>query len=385
MRVKCRSNQNRLTLYHSLCESVQNLTSKKTIAKPSIHMESTGSSKLTMTRAGLRLPTDRPVVIYMSSSESKAKIVRLGHTNHADLDTTLMYQTMRDVHPRSSIFIISATSLPAINDNLLGIIGSAQTNQIRVNVITLDSAHILSRSKDLYARMSSLTNGHFFETSSKTLFKFIPFIEYALMENQAMILSKSVALNSARFHVPTDNSMTGMTIFASCDQGTPGIRIYEPSGQTHHEYVQLTKVDNISFWLVQNIAVGHWSVDITCPRGPITFEAASESSINFEIEPENDNLVVKSLFIPTLKMASATVNDVRFTPVSAKLGQTKMKKSAPVESQPLIDYEWMPETETETELSSSLLAPLELQQKSLDLLTPAKISSPLMSQQIAKG
>jgi hypothetical protein len=367
----------------------------KTIAKPTIHMQSTGAvSKLTMTRAGLRLPTDRPVAIYMSSSESKAKIVKLGQSNHADLDTSAMYAAMRDVQPRSSLFIISATSLPAINDHLLAIIGSAQTNQIRVNVITLDTKHISSRSLDLYTRIATLTNGHFFTSESKSLFNFIPLIEYSLMENQAMILSRTVPLNSARFHVPTDHSMTGMTIFASCAQGSPVLKMYEPTGQTHHEYVQLTQVDTLAFWLVENIAVGAWSVDITCPQGPITFEAASESSINFEIEPENENLVVKSLFIPTLKLASATLytkerDGVNFSPMKARLGQMRMKKSlspSVAQSTPLIDYEWMPETETETELSSSLLAPLELEQKSLDfdMLTPTKITGPLMSQSVAK-
>ena len=363
----------------------------QTIAKPSIHMSSNKpSSKLTMTRAGLRLPTDRPVALYMSSSEAKAKLVNLGLSNHADLDTIKLYSMMNDVQPRSSVFIISATSLPAINDQLLAFIGAAQTNHVRVNVITVDPEHISTRSADLYSRIATLTSGHSFESSSAELFHFIPLIEYSLMENQALILSRTVPSPSARFHLPTDTSMTGITILSTCPKGSPSIRIFEPSGTAHHEYVQLTRVGSLSFWLVENIAVGDWSVDVTCPLGgPITFEAASESSINFGwIRVDNESLVVKSLFIPTLKLAHATLNSGSYSPVSARLGTARLKKSGSnadeTYSPVSIDYDWMPNN-ADVELSSSLLAPLELEQKSMDLfLTPTQISGPLMSKQIAK-
>ena len=46
------------------------------------------SEMLTMTRAGLKLPSDRPVALYMSSSANQARIVELGATNYVDVDTT---------------------------------------------------------------------------------------------------------------------------------------------------------------------------------------------------------------------------------------------------------------------------------------------------------
>ena len=111
---------------------------------------------LTMTRAGLKLPSDRPVALYMSSSAGAAKIVDLGQTNHADLDTSTLFKVvLRDVQPRSEIFIVTAAALPAINDQFLSVIGAAQTDKVKINIINIDRDHIPKRSRELYQSVGS--------------------------------------------------------------------------------------------------------------------------------------------------------------------------------------------------------------------------------------
>ena len=54
----------------------------------------------------------------------------------------------------------------------------------------------------------------------------------------------------------------------------------------------------MAFWLVENIAVGKWAVDVKCDMGPINFEVKSETTINFEVEvsdnSDNPDLVIKA-------------------------------------------------------------------------------------------
>ena len=203
------------------------------------------------------------------------------------------------------------------------------------------------------------------------------------MENQAIILSRQAYLNSAKFMVPTDKSIRGMTLFTSCGQGLPSVYLYEPNGKYHQEYVKLTEVDNFSFWLVENIAVGQWSVEVKCAVGPITLEAKSESSINFEIDSntgDSENLVIKSLSLPQLKLSKATVysRDVKqaeYEPEIVKIGSVKMKKSNFASSSNTIDYDWMPSTDAE--ISASILEKKSLDFGQLGLtMTPTKITGP---------
>ena len=64
---------------------------------------------------------------------------------------TALYRTVfRDVQPRSEIFIISGASLPAINDQFLSVIGAAQSEKVKINVIMIAQNHIPKRSRDLY-------------------------------------------------------------------------------------------------------------------------------------------------------------------------------------------------------------------------------------------
>ena len=203
------------------------------------------------------------------------------------------------------------------------------------------------------------------------------------MENQAIILSRQAYLNAAKFMIPTDKSIRGMTLFTSCGQGIPSVYLYEPNGKYHQEYVKLTEVDNFSFWLVENIAVGQWSVEVKCAVGPITLEAKSESSINFEIDSntgDSENLVIKSLSLPQLKLSKATVysRDVKqaeYEPEIVKIGSVKMKKSNFASSSNTIDYDWMPSTDAE--ISASILEKKSLDFGQLGLtMTPTKITGP---------
>ena len=88
-------------------ENFARLFGLKSLSKPEINLQTgnTGST-LTMSRVGMTLTTDKPVAIFISAGENKAKIVPLGVSNHADLNTEIMYmEVMRDAQPDTNIFI----------------------------------------------------------------------------------------------------------------------------------------------------------------------------------------------------------------------------------------------------------------------------------------
>lgn len=88
-------------------ENFARLFGLKSLSKPEINLQTgkTGST-LTMSRVGMTLYTDKPVAIYTSAGENKAKIVPLGVSNHADLNTEILYmEVMRDAQPDTNIFI----------------------------------------------------------------------------------------------------------------------------------------------------------------------------------------------------------------------------------------------------------------------------------------
>lgn len=88
-------------------ENFARLFGLKSLSKPEINLQTgkTGST-LSMSRVGMTLTTDKPVAIFTSAGENKAKIVPLGVSNHADLNTEIMYmEVMRDAQPDTNIFI----------------------------------------------------------------------------------------------------------------------------------------------------------------------------------------------------------------------------------------------------------------------------------------
>ena len=115
--------------------SLQFRTLPKSLSKPAINLNGRVSRKeaLTMSRVGLALYTDKPAAIYASASENRAKIVQLGISNHADLNTATLYMdVMRDVQPGTTIFIGISRQIPDTSNNLIIIY-----NEFIINFIIL--------------------------------------------------------------------------------------------------------------------------------------------------------------------------------------------------------------------------------------------------------
>ena len=87
-------------------ENFARLFGLKSLSKPAINLRNGAANQLTMSRIGLTLGSDKPAALYTSASENRAKIVDLGVSNHADLNTQTLYMdVMRDVQPGTTIYI----------------------------------------------------------------------------------------------------------------------------------------------------------------------------------------------------------------------------------------------------------------------------------------
>jgi hypothetical protein len=102
------------TLYSQLRGVVGNgnfamLFGLKTLSKPAINLDDHShafNDKLTMSRIGLKLSLDKPTVLYSSASANKIKFAHLGVSNHADINTDILFHdVMRDIQADTNIFI----------------------------------------------------------------------------------------------------------------------------------------------------------------------------------------------------------------------------------------------------------------------------------------
>jgi hypothetical protein len=342
----------------------------RNMGRPNIQMakttSSSGISTLSMSRVGLSIRQDRPVAVYVSSSENKAIATELGRTNHADLDTKILYQqVMKDVQPYTRIFIITSSPLPALSDNFISSIGSAQSSGVTVNVILVDAAHgdqkggagMPRRSQDLYNILTTFSQGKLYQATRGEVPLFIPLIEYALIESQSLITSRVVNEPHVEFSIPADRSMKAVTVEATCKSGgVPKIRVFEPQTRRNHfEYVEMVKVGSLGFWLIEDVIPGKWTFELSCDGsdvGPIAYDVRAESSINFQLDhtaftEDAHDLVIKSLSLPKLRIKSAGTLSAteahQYHQVVSQRGQVaKLKKSGGENNRPEIDYGWMP-------------------------------------------
>ena len=207
---------------------------------------------------------------------------------------------------------MTSSPLPAVSDNFISSIGAAQTSDITFNVVLVDpSKNISPRSQDLYNVMAKFTKGKVYQTTSDDLYKLIPMIEYGLIENQALVLSRVSETPRSTYVIPVDRSMKAMTIEVNCESGSPKISVFLPQSRVpSYEFVQMVNHKNTGFWLVERTVPGKWNLEVTCPKGPVSVVVKSESIVNFKVEEilhnngESD-LVVKSLSLPKLKLQSA--------------------------------------------------------------------------------
>lgn len=233
---------------------------------------------------------------------------------------------------------MTSSPLPAVSDNLISSIGAAQTSDIILNVILVNSSKNISpRSRDLYNVIAKFTKGKVYHTSDDDLYKLIPLIEYGLIENQALVLSRVSSEKKSTYDIPVDRSMKAMTIEANCESGSPQISLYLPnSNLPSFEFVQLVNHMTTGFWLVERTIPGKWSLEIACPKGPHSLVVKSESVLNFKVEHNyhsngDSDLVVKSLSLPKLKLQSArligTVGTEEFGNLTVHHQVARLKKA----------------------------------------------------------
>ena len=379
------------TLYSQLRGIVGNdnfsrLFGLKSLSKPAINLRNGKSNQLTMSRIGLTLGVDKPAALYTSASENRAKVIDLGVSNHADLNTQTLYMdVMRDVQPGTTIYIVTSSPLPAVSDNFISTIGAAQTSRIAINVVLVSASRNISpRSQDLYEVMAKFTKGKVYKSSADDLYKLIPMVEYGLVENQALVLSRVIDERTGTFQIPTDRSMKAMTVEVNCGGGAPRIKLFEPLKKSHFEFVELVKLNKLGFWLIENIIPGKWEVEVTCTHGPIDIAVKSESTINFQVEQLNhDNaqdLVIKSLSLPKLKLQSAKVIGAAGTEeygnATIHHQVARLKKTGSVAT---IDYDWTPPSDEGNDIDINDYTSKDMGIKSL--LVADKIAGPLSSRQ----
>ena len=226
-----------------------------------------------------------------------------------------------------------------------------------------------------------------YKTIADDFYKFIPLVEYGLLENQALVLSRVVDAKTFDFTFPIDRSMKAMTVEVSCGSGSPHIKLFEPDQTSHFEFVELAKYRSVGFWLIENIIPGKWSISVICSgEGPIDLSIKSESTINFQVEQivsensDNSDLVVKSLSLPSITLTSAKLIDStgvqNFGKPTVHHQVARLKKIETNISINSIDYNWTPNEDDYQEGDSA-----SMHKKSLSLANAEKISGPLGAKQ----